>query len=124
MQDNYERTKIVMAIRTARTLTGMSQAEFSNMLDISKAALARIETGKTEVSAILMSRLMSNINCLGVSIDFSYGDGITVKVIPEGVRNYESLLDGGQSVWHKKSLERAGFEISEDGTLSEIEPKL
>ena len=92
MQENYEKTKLVMAIRTARTLAGMSQGELSEMLGISKAALARIETGRSEVSAILMSKLIKNINDIGIDIDFSYGDGISVKVTPEGVKNYEKLL--------------------------------
>lgn len=102
MQENYEKTKIVMAIRTARTLAGMSQGELSEMLGISKAALARIETGKSEVSAILMSKLISKINDKGIDIDFSYGDGISVKVTPEGVKNYEKLLSFGPSEGTKR----------------------
>ena len=87
-----------MTIKAVRALVGMPQGDFAEMLGISKQSLARIETGRSDVSVVLMTKLINKVNELGVSIDFMFGDKITLTVSSEGIAHYDKLLHEFESL--------------------------
>jgi DNA-binding XRE family transcriptional regulator len=92
VKDRQEKTKLVMTIKAVRALVGMPQGDFAEMLGVSKQTLARIETGRSEVSVVLMTRLINKVNELGISVDFMFSDKVTLTVSPEGIAHYDKLL--------------------------------
>ena len=64
-----ESTKIAVAIRGARAIVGLSQAELAELIGISKVTLARVETLETPIKADSYLKALKVFKERGVMID-------------------------------------------------------
>jgi transcriptional regulator with XRE-family HTH domain len=80
MSLKHEHVKLAVALRTARSIAGWSQAELSRNSGIPKITIARVETLEGSLKAEYLIKLLNIYLRLGVKIDLSASEGFTVTV--------------------------------------------
>ena len=98
-------TALAIAIRTARTESGWSQAGLARRLGVSQSMISRLETARTDcIDAQLASRALTT---LGIRITF---DGRTLGLA--GRREQRDVVHAACSAYVARRLRRAGWEVA------------
>jgi transcriptional regulator with XRE-family HTH domain len=79
-KENLDIQRLVVALRTARTVTGWSQGEFADRFDLSQSAVARMERSETDISFLLFNRIAREYKKLGINIDSVFSDNLNIIV--------------------------------------------
>lgn len=95
-----ESIRIVVALKMARAALAMSQAELSELLNVSKITLARVETLETPLKAEIYIRAIKVFRELGVDLDVMSAEGVVVQVEPKAL---QATLDRFQDDSRRRS---------------------
>jgi len=79
-QENLDRLKLVVALRTARAVTGWSQEQFAERFDLSQSAVARMERNETDIPFALATRIAREYNRIGININSIFSDHLSIVV--------------------------------------------
>lgn len=79
-----ESTKAALAIKTARTATGLNQLEFAELISVSKTTLARIETFEMPLKLETYFKAVRELKALGIEIDAMSEESIDIRITPTG----------------------------------------
>lgn len=96
MQENLDKIKLVVALRSARTAVGWSQEEFAQRLGIAKTTIARMETLEGGLRADQLSLILRLYKSVGVTIDFMLGDDVTIRIDPAALRQAQARLENSE----------------------------
>lgn len=92
MQEELDRIKLVVALRSARAAVGWSQEELAQRLGIAKTTIARMETLEGGLRADQLAQIVRLYKSVGVSIDFMLGDDVVIRVDPVAQREAQARL--------------------------------
>jgi len=92
MKENLDTQRLVVALRTARAVTGWSQGEFADRFGLSQSAVARLERNETDISFLLFNKIAREYKKLGINIDSVFSDHLNIIVEDRALH-----LSGGSS---------------------------
>jgi DNA-binding XRE family transcriptional regulator len=87
-----ENVKFAVALRGARAMLGWGQQEFSDMLQVSKSTLARVETLEIAPKAELWTRALRLFKDAGVVVDISGDNSVEFLMKGTGLQQAASRL--------------------------------
>jgi transcriptional regulator with XRE-family HTH domain len=90
---DFDKTKLVIALRTARAITGWSQSEFADRMNLSQSAVARMERGESDISFVLMCRFLKEYAMSGIDIGIMGNESLSVTVHPNAVKLVQEKLN-------------------------------
>lgn len=103
MQEDLDKVKLVVALRTARAIVGWSQVEFAQRIGISKSSVARLETQEAEITFSLLRKIINEYNNVGVVIDVMLPDKLNISVETKALEAFRQRL---MSEDHRRSDRR------------------
>jgi len=78
-EDELQAAKVAFVLRMARTALGMNQAEFGELMGVSKPTIVRIETMETPVKLAFYSRMVKALAKKGIEVDVVASDGVKIE---------------------------------------------
>lgn len=91
--NDSENISIVVALKAARAILGISQMEMAQRLGISKPTLARVETLETSLKAPVFLRAVKLFAELGVKIDNNpENHSLTIEISHEALETAYSVI--------------------------------
>ena len=91
--EELDKVKLVVALRTARAITGWSQVEFAKRVGLSKSHVCRLETKETEISASDLNKITREYKKMGIEIDVLGSDNLNVTVKPLAFKSFMARLE-------------------------------
>ncbi|RUR25701.1 helix-turn-helix domain-containing protein [Vreelandella andesensis] len=90
--DIQAHVKIAVAMRAVRGALGLNQAEFAELIGVSKPTVARVETLETAMRLNDYSNMLQKLKNLGVKVDTLYSDNVTVEFEPKALEALTAKL--------------------------------
>lgn len=109
MQENLDKIKLVVALRSARAAVGWSQEELAQELGIAKTTIARMETFEGGLRAEQLSQMLRLYKSVGVAIDFMLGDDVVIRVDPVALRQAQARLQNEELRRSDRKRPTTGF---------------
>mgnify|MGYP000249805305 CR=1 FL=1 len=100
MQEALDKIKLVVALRTARAITGWSQVEFAQRMGLSKSTVARLETQEADISFTMLKRIIIEYKKMGIDIDLLFSDNLNISIEPKALEAFRERL---QSEEHRRA---------------------
>jgi len=91
-EEDLDRVKVAVALRTARVVRGWSQSKFAEHMGLSQSSVARMENNESEISFTLMNRIIQKYAESGVDINMSM-ENLKVTIRPEALKLYKEILN-------------------------------
>ncbi|MGQ4880129.1 helix-turn-helix domain-containing protein [Billgrantia sp. LNSP4103-1] len=89
--------KIAVALRSVRGALGLNQAEFAELVGVSKPTIARAETMEVAMRLDSYSNVLRKLREIGVKVDTLYSDSVQIEFEPQALESLrERLADQGR----------------------------
>lgn len=89
--------KIAVALRSVRGALGLNQAEFAELVGVSKPTIARAETMEVAMRLDSYSSVLRKLREIGVKVDTLYSDSVHIEFEPQALESLkERLADQGR----------------------------
>ncbi|MCG7598634.1 helix-turn-helix domain-containing protein [Halomonas sp. McH1-25] len=86
--------KIAVAMRAVRSAMGLNQAQFAELIGVSKPTIARIETLELPMRFEIYAKTLKILKKLGVTVDTLYTDSVHIEIEPKAIDLLkEKLMD-------------------------------
>lgn len=82
--------KVAVAMRAVRGALGLNQAEFADLIGVSKPTVARAETMEVAMRLDSYSTMLRRLKEVGVKVDTLYSEGVSIEFEPQAL---EALKD-------------------------------
>lgn len=84
--------KIAVAMRAVRGALGLNQAEFAELIGVSKPTIARAETMEVAMRLDSYSNMLKKLREVGVKVDTLYSDSVHVEFEPQALESLKARL--------------------------------
>jgi len=101
--DQLLAAKVAFAMRLARTALNMSQAEFGEMMGVSKPTIVRIENLETPVKLAFYSKMVKLLAIRGLRVDAITPEGVSVDANEAAVLRLVRQIEEGKAKRSRKS---------------------
>ena len=93
MEYSPESWQIAVALRTARSASGLSQEELAEKLDVPRLTIQRIETLETTPKADIVTRAVRFFRGIGIELDYAEAEQVAVTVNSDGLEAARRVLE-------------------------------
>ena len=101
--DQLLAAKVAFAMRLARTALNMSQAEFGEMMGVSKPTIVRIENLETPVKLAFYSKMVKLLAIRGLRVDAITPEGVSLEANKAAVLRLVRQIEEGKAKRSRKS---------------------
>lgn len=111
--------KIAVAMRAVRGALGLNQAEFANLIGVSKPTVARAETMEAAMRLDSYTNMLKKLKDIGVKVDTFYSDSVNIEFEPQALESLmERLADQGR---RRKDRSNEGVTVLKGSRLKKMQ---